>query len=277
VVLFCGGFGTRLREHSETIPKPLVEIGYRPIIWHLMKYYAHHGHNDFILCLGYRGDLIKEFFLTYREYISNDFIFSNGGKQIELLNSDISDWRITFVETGLHSNLGQRLMAVRAYLEGEDVFLANYSDGLTDLPFNEYVNECLEKDCVASFLSVRPSQSLHAVWSDESGNVRMIKPIQESGFWINGGFFVLRKEIFNYMDAGDELVGAPFQRLIKVKQLYAKKYRGFWAAMDTYKEKLKFDDYYGRGDMPWVLWNRKGDEELETPFVGKFQGGREEC
>src|SRR5713101_8244517 len=117
VVLFCGGFGTRLREHSEIIPKPLVEIGYSPIIWHLMKYYAHHGHKDFILCLGYRGNLIKEFFLKYDECISNDFIFSQAGKQIELMNSDISDWRITFAETGLNANLGQRLLAVRRYLD----------------------------------------------------------------------------------------------------------------------------------------------------------------
>ena len=184
VVLFCGGFGTRLREHSETIPKPLVEIGYRPIIWHLMKYYAYHGHKDFILCLGYGGNLIKDFFLKYNECISNDFVFSQGGKEIELTNSDINDWRITFAETGLHANLGQRLLAVRRYLEGEDVFLANYSDGLTDLPLDEYLNRCSDSNCVASFLSVRPSQSLHAVSFDNTGSVLTIEPIQKSHFFI---------------------------------------------------------------------------------------------
>ena len=161
VVLFCGGFGTRMREHSETIPKPLVEIGYRPIIWHLMKYYAHHGHKDFILCLGYGGNLIKDYFLKYDECVSNNFVFSSGGKTIELLNSDINDWRITFVETGIHANLGQRLTAVRQYLEGEDVFLANYSDGLTDLPLNDYIERCIAKDRNASFLSVRPVSYTH--------------------------------------------------------------------------------------------------------------------
>ena len=133
VVLFCGGLGTRLREHSDTIPKPLVNIGTRPILWHLMRYYAHYGHKDFILCLGYRGDMIREFFLNYQEALSNDFVLSEGGKRIELITSDIQDWRITFVDTGLHANLGERLMRVRHLVEKEPMFLANYSDGLTDL------------------------------------------------------------------------------------------------------------------------------------------------
>lgn len=253
VVLFCGGFGTRMREHSETIPKPLVDIGYRPIIWHLMKYYAHHGHSDFILCLGYGGNLIKDYFLKYDECVSNNFVFSSGGKTIELLNSDINDWRITFVETGIHANLGQRLTAVRRYLEGEDIFLANYSDGLTDLPLNDYLERCMAKGCIASFISVRPSQSLHAVSSDESGNVLTIEPVTKSDFWINGGFFVLRKEIFDLIEDGEELVEAPFQRLIREKRLYTYKYRGFWASMDTYKDKLNLDSLWASDNTPWVF------------------------
>src|SRR5262249_29649730 len=133
VVLFCGGLGTRLREFTGEIPKPMVKIGYRPILWHLMKYYAHYGHKDFILCLGYRADVIKQFFLNYEEWISNDFTLSKGGKELTLENNDIEDWKITFVDTGLHANIGERLVAVRRYVEDEDVFLANYSDGLTDL------------------------------------------------------------------------------------------------------------------------------------------------
>ena len=133
VVLFCGGLGTRLGELTEDVPKPLVKIGYRPILWHLMKYYAHYGHKDFILCLGYKADKIKDYFLNYNEYISNDFTMSNGGKDIELQKSDIADWKITFVDTGLRANIGQRLKAVEKYLEGEEMFLANYSDGLTNL------------------------------------------------------------------------------------------------------------------------------------------------
>ena len=130
VVLFCGGLGMRMREYSEAVPKPLVPIGYRPILWHLMKYYAHYGHKDFILCLGYRADAVKNYFLEYNECITNDFVLSEGGKKIEMLNRDIHDWNITFVDTGLMSNIGQRLKAVEEHLHGEEMFLANYSDGL---------------------------------------------------------------------------------------------------------------------------------------------------
>src|SRR5262245_42516469 len=166
VVLFCGGLGTRLREHSETVPKALVNIGYRPLLWHLMKYYAHFGHKDFVLCLGYRGDLIKEFFLKYDECLSNNFTLSEGGRHVELESRDLDSWRITFVETGLHSNLGQRLLRVKEYMKGEEAFLANYADGLTDLPLNEYVQSCLASGAAASFLSVRTAQSFHAVHTD---------------------------------------------------------------------------------------------------------------
>ena len=126
VVLFCGGLGTRLREHSDVIPKPLVNIGYRPIIWHLMRYYAHFGHKDFVLCLGYRGDMIREYFLNYNECLSNDFVLSEGGRKIELMQSDMQDWRITFVDTGLHSNLGQRLLRVKKYLKDEPMLRFQY-------------------------------------------------------------------------------------------------------------------------------------------------------
>ena len=126
-----------MREYSENIPKPLVSIGYRPILWHVMKYYAHYGHTDFILCLGYKADLIKQYFLHYDECVSNNFVLSNGGKELRLLNRDIEDWNITFVDTGIMSNIGQRLKAVEAHLEGEEVFLANYTDGLTDLPLDD--------------------------------------------------------------------------------------------------------------------------------------------
>src|SRR3990167_10237822 len=122
VVLFCGGFGVRIRDYAEGVPKPMVPIGYRPILWHIMKYYAHYGHKDFILCLGYRGDAIKDYFLNYSECVSNDFILSQGGKHVELLNTDVTDWRITFADTGLHSNLGQRLKAVEKHLDGETEF-----------------------------------------------------------------------------------------------------------------------------------------------------------
>jgi glucose-1-phosphate cytidylyltransferase len=254
VVLFCGGLGTRLREHSETIPKPLVPIGYRPIIWHLMRYYAHFGHNEFILCLGYRGDLIREFFLNYDECMSNDFVLSDGGKKKEPLVSDIKDWRITFVDTGMHANLGERLMRVRHYLKGESMFLANYSDGLSDLPLNQYISDFKATNCTAGFVGVRPSQSFHAIKASADGMVSGLESMSQSDYWINGGFFCLRQEIFDYMQDGEELVERPFGRLIDKKSLWCMKYGGFWAAMDTFKDKISMDRMEAQGNCPWMLW-----------------------
>jgi len=256
VVLFCGGLGTRLREHSDTIPKSLVNIGYRPILWHLMRYYAHFGHKDFILCLGYRGDLIREFFLEYRGAMSTDFVLSEGGRRIELLEDGADDWRITFVDTGMHSNLGQRLTRVRRLVENEEMFLANYSDGLSDLPLNQYLAKFRESDSVARFLSVRPSQSFHAVRADESGLVTAIEPVQASDYWINGGFFCLRQEIFDYIQPGEELVEQPFKRLLAEQKLSTLKYEGYWGAMDTFKDKITLDRMEARGDCPWMVWKR---------------------
>ena len=255
VVLFCGGLGTRLREHSDTIPKPLVNIGYRPILWSLMKYYAHFGHKEFILCLGYKGDMIKEFFLNYNECLSNDFVMTNGGKDIQLFNSDIQDWKITFVDTGLHSNIGQRLLAVRKHLEGDDLFLANYSDGLSDLPFDDYLKACREKNAIASFIGIRTAQSFHAVHADAEGMAVDFGRVTDTEFWVNGGFFVFRKEIFDYIEAGDELVEAPFRRLMGERQLYCYRYKGFWRAMDTFKDKIEFDRMSAHGNSPWQVWD----------------------
>jgi glucose-1-phosphate cytidylyltransferase len=256
VVLFCGGHGTRLREHSDTIPKPLVNVGYRPILWHLMRYYAHFGHKDFILALGYRGDLIREYFLKYNECMSNDFVLSEGGKKIELLSSDISDWRITFVDTGLHANLGQRLLRVRHHLAGEDEFMANYADGLSDLPLNEHLEDFRRRKVTASFVAVRTAQSFHAVHSAENGLVTGFGQIGASEFWINGGYFCLRKEIFDVIEEGDELVEQPFQRLIAQRKLAVLRHDGFWQSMDTFKDKITFDRMEARGDCPWALWKR---------------------
>ena len=163
VVLFCGGLGTRLREHSDTIPKPLVNIGHRPIVWHLMRYYAHHGHREFVLCLGYRGDLIREYFLNYREEMTNDFTLDGTDRSVILHSEDIRDWKITFVDTGLHSNIGQRLLRARKYGEGEEMFLANYADGLSNAPIDRQIAEFSAGDSVASFVAVPSSQSFHAV------------------------------------------------------------------------------------------------------------------
>ena len=254
VVLFCGGVGARLKEYSDTVPKPMVPIGHRPIIWHLMKYYAHYGHKEFILCLGYRGDAMRRYFLGYDECESNDFTLTEGGQRVHLYSRDISDWSITFADTGLHANLGQRLYAVRKYLGEDEMFMANYSDGLSDLPLPDYLSYAREKDRIATFLCVKPHQSFHIVRLTPAGHVTDLTPAQDSDVWINGGFFVFKREIFDYIKEGEDLVVEPFQRLIREEQLAAYRYRGFWAAMDTMKDKLRFDEMAACDNTPWQVW-----------------------
>jgi glucose-1-phosphate cytidylyltransferase len=246
--------GLRLREFSENIPKPLAPIGYRPILWHVMKYYAHFGHKDFILCLGHHADTIKNYFVHYDEYVSNDFVLSAGGKNIDLINRDIHDWKITFADTGIMSNIGQRLKAVEKYLEGEEVFLANYSDGLTDLPLPEHIEHFRRNDKIASFLCVRPKFSYHLVSMNGEDLVSDIQNMDNSNFRINGGYFVFKKDIFKYIKEGEELVQEPFRRLVAERQLLAYQYDGFWVCMDTFKDKQHLDDLYAKGNAPWQVW-----------------------
>lgn len=258
VVLFCGGLGMRIRD-AENLPKPMVHIGNRPLLWHVMKYYAHFGHKDFILCLGHRGDVIKNYFLEYNECSSNDFILSDGGKHLELLNSDIQDWRITFADTGIMSNIGQRLRAVEKYLEGESQFLANYSDGLTDLPLPQQLEHFREQGKVASFLCVRPNLSYHVVSLKEGTSlVDEIHAIDNGEVRVNGGYFIFKKEIFSYMREKEELVGEPFHRLLQEKQLVGYVYDGFWASMDTFKDRQQLESLYSTGVAPWEVWKNNG-------------------
>ena len=255
VILFCGGLGMRLREYSESIPKPMVPVGYRPILWHVMRYYAHYGHKDFILCLGYKADTIKHYFLNYDETISNDFVMREGGKKIELLASDIQDWKITFVDTGLGSNIGQRLKAVESLLDGERMFLANYSDGLSDLPLPSMLDFFRARDsAVACFAGVAPTSSFHLVKVAQGGQVESIRHVKDVGMRINGGFFVFRREIFDWMREGEDLVQEPFQRLSEAGRLLAYEYDGFWACMDTFKERQLLEENYARGRTPWEVW-----------------------
>jgi glucose-1-phosphate cytidylyltransferase len=254
VVLFCGGLGTRLREHSDTMPKPLVNVGYRPIIWHLMRYYAHYGHKDFVLCLGYRGDLIREYFLNYCEELTNDFTLNGADRSVVRHSEDIRDWKITFVDTGLHSNIGQRLLRAKKYLEKEEMFLANYADGLSNVPTDKQLAEFTASDALASFVAVRSSQSFHAVQMQPDGLVTSMGTMSGQALWINGGFLALRKEFFSYIGEGEELVEKPFSRLIAQKRLIAFPWDGFWQCMDTFKDKISFDRMEARGECPWMIW-----------------------
>lgn len=252
VVLFCGGQGMRLRDYSDQLPKPLVPIGPRPILWHLMSYYARYGHKDFILCLGYRGTAIKDYFLHYDETVSNDFVMSEGGKQIELLRRDIADWRITFVDTGQRASIGERLRAVRPHLDGEDAFLANYSDGLSDLDLDLYLDYFRSRDAVATFLSVAAPHTFHIVQAGADDHVEKLEAVGRSVVRINGGFFAFKREIFDHLRDGEDLVLEPFDRLIARRELLAYPFDGFWRNMDTFKDRQDLEELWNQGSPPWT-------------------------
>lgn len=256
VVLFCGGLGTRLRDYSERVPKPLVEVGSRPILWHLMKYYAHFGHKDFILCLGHGAGAIKDFFLKYDQTVSSDFVLTEGRK-VDLLERDIQDWRITFVDTGLHSNVGERLRAVREYLESDEMFFANYADALCDLDLDVYLESFKKRGKVGSFISVPAPHTFHIVHADGEQHATKFELVTESAVRINGGFFLFRKDVFEYMAPGEELVLEPFQRMMAAKQLLASPYDGFWRNMDTFRDKMQLDELLTRGRGPWQVWQKR--------------------
>ena len=256
VVLFCGGLGMRLRDVSDSIPKPMVEIGYRPVLWHVMKYYAAFGHTDFILCLGYKADVIKRYFADYQEWISNDFKLS-AKDGVELLAEDLNGWNITFVDTGYDATIGERLRRVREHLAGEEMFLANYSDNLTDFHLPDLIERMEASDAVAGFVSVPPPTSFHISRADAEGRVREIVESRDADIWINGGYFALRQEIFDYLNPGEELVVEPFARLIEQGRLLSLPHTGFWQNMDTFKDHVHLNDLNAQDQAPCKVWRER--------------------
>jgi len=254
VVLFCGGLGMRMRTGNESLPKPMMPIGSRPVLWHVMRYYAHFGHTEFILCLGYGAHAVKDYFLQYRETASNDFVLTKGGDHVEMLDTDISDWTVTFIDTGIDTAIGERLRRVRPYLEGDEVFLANYGDVLTDAPMDALVEDFVDTDAVAQFLAVKPQDSFHVVELGDDGNVSALTPVADMAMRINGGYFVLRQGIFDYLEEGDDLVMNGCVRAARDGRLRAAAYDGFWAPMDTLKERSSLESLYRSGISPWALW-----------------------
>jgi glucose-1-phosphate cytidylyltransferase len=253
VVLFCGGLGTRIREYSETIPKPMIPVGHQPIMWHIMRYYSQYGHREFVLCLGYKANYIKEFFLNYKQQVFTDCVVSNHGSKVEMLGPQEDDWRISMIDTGTWRNIGERLWAVRNHVMHDDMFLANYSDGLTDVNLSEMVETFKKSGKVACFLAIRPSLTYHLVDMAQDGRVRNFRSSADAEIWINGGYFLLRPEIFDYMQPGEELVLEPFRRLIEADQLMAYKHEGFWRSMDTLRDRQILEDMVEKGHMPWRL------------------------
>ena len=256
VVLFCGGYGMRMRDGVTSGPKPMSMIGDRPLLWHVMRYYAHFGHTEFVLCLGYGGTYVKEYFLNYTETRSNDFVLSQGGREIELLTSDIADWRIHFIDTGLNATIGERLLKVQKYVGDDDMFLANYADVLTDAPLPEIIDGLRRSQAVASLLAVPPQSSFHVVQVDEACRVKEIRSVNSFPMWENGGYFVLRSEIFDYLSEGEDLVDDAFGRLVAENRMIGHTYTGFWHSADTLKERAQLEQMFQDGRRPWALWDQ---------------------
>jgi len=256
VVIFCGGLGLRMRSIDDSAPKPMMPIGDRPVLWHVMRYYAHFGHTEFILCLGYGARAVKDYFLNYQETHSNDFVLAKGGEHVELLSSDISEWRITFVDTGIDTAIGERLRRVRHLLDDDEVFLANYGDVLTDAPLNDLVDQLMASDAVGGLLAVPPQDSFHVVDFDEATRITSFVPVANMNIRINGGYFVFRQDIFDYLQEGEDLVMDACRRAATDRRLLAIPYDGFWAPMDTLKERSRLESLYRTDQSPWAVWRK---------------------
>src|SRR6201996_1822823 len=270
VVLFCGGLGMRMRDGVTNAPKPMAMIGERPMLWHVMRYYAHFGHTDFVLCLGYGASYVKDFFLNYDETRSNDFVLEGGDRQAKLFKTDISDWRITFVDTGLNSPIGERLRRVRRFVENEDMFLANYADVFTDAPLPDMVSRFAATDALVSLLAVPPTSSHHVVDVNDGGLITHVTPLRDLRQWENGGDFVLRPEIFDYLGEGEDLVEDVIVRLVPRRQVIAYPYKGYWCPADTVKERAQMEEMYYRGTCPWMVWDPERSSQVADAASGEM-------
>lgn len=256
VVILCGGRGMRLNEQTESIPKPLVQIGGMPILWHIMKLYAHFGFKDFILCLGYKGEKIREFFMEHRSWRRGDFTLHSGpgGREIDYHFGELEDWTITFADTGLATNTGGRLKAIQRYITGP-TFFATYGDGLSDLDLRMLLAEHQRGGRLATMTCVTPRTHFGIVDVDEEGRIRSYQEKPLLNTFVNGGFFVCNREIFPYLGENEMFEQGPFDRLLRDGQFYGHRHQGFWMCMDTYKDNQVLNDLWERGDAPWKIWN----------------------
>ena len=254
VVIFCGGLGVRMGEETQRIPKPMIKLGSRPILWHIMRYYASWGYNDFILCLGYKGEAIKEYFLGYNEALFNDFTLNGrgAGAEVELLTRDVGTWRITFADTGMQSTIGDRLKAIEHYLDDDDILMATYGDGLADVDLHDLLAKFEESGKLVMFAWVRPHFHAHLVEADESGTVSTVRAMNSGDVRINGGFFVMRKSVLDWIEPGDEFVEETFARLIPRGEIGVYLHDGFFGPMDTIKDRQWLEGLLESGRAPWL-------------------------
>jgi glucose-1-phosphate cytidylyltransferase len=265
VVLFCGGLGMRMRDGVTNAPKPMAMVGERPLLWHVMRYYAHYGHTEFVLCLGYGASYVKDFFLRYDETRSNDFVLENGAREVKLFSTDISDWKITFVDTGLNSAIGERLRRVRRFVQDEPMFLANYADVLTNASLPDMISRVEASDAVAGLLAVPPQSSHHVVEIGDDGLITQVTPMRDLRQWENGGYFVLRQEIFDYLNEGEDLVENAILRLVQRQRVLAYPYKGYWSPADTVKERAQLEEMYQQGNCPWMVWDPERSGANQDP------------
>jgi glucose-1-phosphate cytidylyltransferase len=260
VVLFCGGYGMRMRNgEGDLLPKPLQMVGTKPLLWHVMKYYAHFGHTEFVLCLGYGAQQIKDFFAEYAHAETRDFVLRRG--QVEVIgerseSSDVCDWTITFVDTGLETPIGERLRRVRPYLDGDEYFLANYADVLSDAPLDLMVERVRDTGAAASMIVVPPQSSFHVVDTDDDGRVTGIQPVSNLPMGENGGFFVLSQEVFDRLPENGDLVADACGALLTEGRLLGYRWDGFWKPADTFKERAELDQAWSDGSRPWAVWEK---------------------
>lgn len=256
VVILCGGLGTRIREETEFRPKPMVEVGGRPLLWHLMKSYAHHGHREFVLCLGYKGSYIKDYFLNY-EAMTNDFTISLGRKNQIWMHGEGADcdFQVTLADTGQETMTGGRLKRAAQYLNNGDTFLMTYGDGLANVDIPATIEFHKRHGKLATVTVVHPSSRFGMPEVDEDGRVLSFAEKPSTEGWVSAGFFVLERKAIDYID-GDEMPWEkqPLERLAQEGQLMAYRHGGFFQPMDTYRELVMLNEMWKRGEAPWKVW-----------------------
>jgi glucose-1-phosphate cytidylyltransferase len=257
VVILAGGLGTRLMEETEARPKPMVEIGGKPILWHIMKIYESHGYHDFIICLGYKAQLVKEYFLNY--YLHNsDVTIDLENNKLEVHQSKTESFKVTLVDTGLLTNTAGRIKRIQKYV-GKETFMLTYGDGLADINLNDLLTFHKKQKKIATLTTIQTPGRFGNIEMDEDGIVdRFIEKPQGDGMWINGGFFVLEPEIFNYLDGNmDEIQWEkkPLLEITSDKQLAAYKHYGFWKPMDALRDRIDLESLWNNGEAKWKVWD----------------------
>ena len=254
VVILAGGYGTRISEETDIKPKPMIEIGGKPILWHIMKIYSTYGYNDFIICCGYKGYAIKDYFLNYYNH-QNDFTIDLSNGDIEMHNRNSEPWKVTLVDTGINTLTGGRVKRVKEYI-GDETFMLTYGDGVSDLNIDELVKYHKKNNKLATITSVQPPGRFGALNLDTNNNVnKFIEKPAGDGAWINGGFFVLDSKVIDYItDDSTVWEQDPLKRLAAEGELSAYKHNGFWKPMDTLRDKLELENLWKSNEAPWKIW-----------------------